>query len=69
MAYSKETLENAARSILGSDPVVALGLPRASEECAVQLFLNKDAHPDAVEIIRESVSDLRDFGSFKFTKG
>lgn len=39
MSYSKDQLEQVASEILDSNPVVAMGLPRAVEECAVQLFL------------------------------
>ena len=66
MVYTKAQLEEIAICILGSNPVVALGLPRAAEECAVQLFLNPEAHMDAVEVIRKAVLDIREFGNFKF---
>lgn len=68
MSYGKVELEEAVNAILGINPVIALGLPRAVEESAIQLFLNPDAHADALTIIRSALSDLRDFGSFKFAK-
>jgi hypothetical protein len=68
MSYRKTELQSAVETILGEDEVDAMGLPRAAEECAVQLFLNIEAHQEAIDIIRCAVSDLRDFGSFKFVK-
>ena len=69
MTYRKDEIELATRTILSEGQVGSLGLPRAVEESAIQLFLNEDAHAEAVAIIREALSDLRDFGSFKFANG
>lgn len=68
MAYRKEQLEETVSAIIGSSPATSLGLPRAVEESAVQLFINVDADQSAVQLAREAVSDLRDFGTFKFEK-
>lgn len=67
MAYGKAELKNTLEQILDAEQVDALGVSRAVEEAAIQLFLNIDAHKEAVSIIRESLSDIRDFGSFKYT--
>lgn len=68
MAYGKVELKNVLEQILDAEQVEALGLSRAAEEAAIQLFLNDDAHEHAVTMIKESLSDLRDFGSFRYTK-
>tara|TARA_R110001583_G_scaffold162327_2_gene314488 strand:- start:8281 stop:8514 length:234 start_codon:yes stop_codon:yes gene_type:complete len=66
MAYGKEELRSAVEQILDAEQFEAIGMPRAVEEAAIQLFLNDDAHDYAVRIIKESLSDLRDFGSFRY---
>jgi hypothetical protein len=67
MAYGKQELQNTLEQILSNDHVEAIGITRAVEEAAIQLFLNDDADERAIIIIKESLSDLRDFGSFRFS--
>lgn len=62
MAYSKSELNKALVNILSLKSVNSLGTTRSVEEAAIQLFLNDDAHQEAVSIIKEALSDLRDFG-------
>lgn len=68
MAYTVEELTQVANQILGQNPVVVLGLPRAVEECAIQLFLadRNDETEAATVIIKEALSDLRGDGFFKY---
>jgi hypothetical protein len=66
MAYGKEELQHALEQILDTEQVEAIGITRAVEESAIQLFLNNDSHKFAITIIKEALSDLRDFGSFKY---
>lgn len=66
MAYGKEELQHTLEQILDAEQVEAIGITRAVEEAAIQLFLNDDAHDHAITIIKESLSDLRDFGSFRY---
>ncbi len=65
MSYFKEDIIEAVNAILGEKQVESLGIPRSVEESAIVLFLNVDAHQEAVAVIREALSDLRDFGVFK----
>lgn len=67
MPYSKEELQHTLEQILDVEQVEALGTTRAVEEAAIQLFLNYDAHDYPTTIIKESLSDLRDFGSFRYS--
>ena len=66
MPYRKEELEKSVNTIIGQEIFSSLTLPRATEEAAIVLFLNDDAHDEAIQLIKEAVSDLRDFGHFKF---
>ena len=67
MAYGKKELKKILIQILDIEQVESLGITRAVEEAAIQLFLNDDAHELTINVIKESLSDIRDFGSFKYS--
>jgi hypothetical protein len=66
MPYGKTELKNTLEKILDTEQVEALGVSRAVEEAAIQLFLNDDAHEETVTIIKESLTDIRIGGNFKY---
>lgn len=65
-SYTKEELTSAIAYIIGVDQVEELGLPKATEEAAVQLFLQGSPDSDDSLVVREAISDLRQNGYFQF---
>lgn len=67
MPYSKDSLKLVVKSIIGSDQLATLGLPRSVEESALKLFMDSSKNRGEVEIIRAALNDLRKNGCFNFT--
>jgi hypothetical protein len=68
MAYSKQKLIEVLEVILNKEKIDSLGLPRATEEAAIELFLDQGIwnSDEYISIIREALIDLRDNGSFNY---
>lgn len=68
MAYSKKQVQAVLKSILKPEQIESLGMPRAIEEAAIELFLQDEMYnsQEYVDILREALSDLRDSGSLNY---
>lgn len=67
MPYSKDNLKLVVKSIIGSDQLATLGLPRSVVEAALKLFMDSSKNLGEVEVIRAALNDLRKNGCFNFT--
>jgi hypothetical protein len=67
MAYSKTELTKTLEQILNSKQVASLGLPRAAEAAAVNLFLNDKPNATESRIVSEALTDIRSGGQFIYT--
>jgi hypothetical protein len=67
MGYTKEILIEILETCLGSCQVSSLGLPKATEELAILMFLKPTLFSKCnTEIIKEALTDLRSVGSFQW---
>ena len=67
MGYTEEILIEILEACLGEWQVNSLGLPKATEELAVLIFLKPALFSKCnTEIIKEALTDLRSVGSFQW---
>ncbi len=68
MTYTKLQLIEITNRILTPTYALSIGLPKAVEETAIQLFMGRHAQANDPKIIKQALCDLRNHGEFGFSQ-